>query len=317
MRRQVVAVLLAVTVLGCAGPVSTGTPGPTVQPATAPASNAGQTSGSSSPSSASTGVPTETCIGGLPQATCDQAARVALAAVAPAGLRPTYVWIDSGQFCPTQDCLFDPSQNYPYPEPPSGGQWVANAEISFAGTDQHAGLNIANVAGTLVAVLIGYRVPLLTWCSGGCPSAVVTDGDFRLELVLPHLGWKTGDPISGSADLEVTDSLATKVYGSSALIVFAFDEVGGNRHVAPLWPLDCVIFPLDPATPLNFALSKSGGADGSAPDADFLRSFLADPQIHLPAGTWDITAIADFNEGLGCSGARHTLKATLRITIAG
>jgi hypothetical protein len=259
----------------------------------------------------------ETCIGGLAQATCDGAARAALASVAPSGWTPTWVWIDSGQFCPRQDCLFDPSQNFPYPEPPSGGQWVGNAEIAFAGTDQHAGLNVAEVAGAFVPVLIGYRVPLLTWCSGGCPSSASTDGAYRLELVLPRLSWNVGDPISGTAILSLTGSLPTKVYGSGELIAFTFDEVGGNRRAGPLWDLSCTTHALDPASPMTTALYKSGSSDTSQPDVDFLRAFFADPQIHLPAGTWDITAIADLNAGAGCSGARHMIQATVRIRVLG
>jgi hypothetical protein len=78
----------------------------------------------------------------------------------------------------------------------------------------------------------------------------------------------------------------------------------------------CVVYPLDPATPTNVAIYKSGGIIGTEPDADFLRSFFADPQIHLPAGTWDSTAIASFSEG-ACSGANRTIKATLRIQVSG
>ena len=259
---------------------------------------------------------TETCLGGLAQATCDEAARVARAAVAPSGWTPTWVWIDSGQLCPTQDCLFDPSQNYPYPEPPSGGKWVANTEVAFAGTGQHAGLNIATVGGTITPVLIGYRVPLLAWCSGGCPSSLSTEGVYKLELVLPHLSWKVGEPISGTAILSVTNSLPTKVAGAAELIAFAFDEVGGTRHVAPAWDQSCVQYPLDPATPRTVALGKSGVIEGTEPDVDFLRSFFADPQIHLPAGTWDVTAIASFSEG-GCGAPTHTIEATVRIHVTG
>ncbi len=306
MRRHVIAVVLAAALVGCAGPVGTATPPATPPPAT-PHSSLG---------SGSTGPATESCIGGLAQATCDAAARVALAAVVPSGWTPTWAWIDGGQFCPRQDCLFDPSQNFPYPEPPNGGQWVGNAEIAFAGTDQHAGLNIAEVAGALVPVLIGYRVPLLAWCSGGCPSSASTDGVYKLELVLPRLTWNVGDPISGTAILSLTDSQPRTVYGSGELIAFTFDEVGGNRRAGPLWDLSCSTHPLDPASPTSIDLYKSGSSDTSQPDADFLRSFLADPQIHLPAGTWDITAIADFNAA-GCSGAWQTIKATVRIHVTG
>jgi hypothetical protein len=153
-------------------------------------------------------------------------------------------------------------------------------------------------------------------CVQVCPTSSSTDGNYRLELVLPHLVWKAGDAISGSADLGLTDGLPAKVAGASELIAFAFDQVGGNRHVAPSWLQSCVVYPLDPASPTNVALYKSGGFTGTEPDADFLRSFFADPQIRLPIGTWDITAIAAFSEG-GCSGLEHTIKTTLRVTVTG
>ena len=233
MRRSVAAVVLTVSLMGCASSPGAATPVP----------------GASGPA-------TESCIGGLSPATCDHAANVALAAVTSSGWTPTAVWIDGGQLCPAQDCLFDPSQNFPYPDPPSGGQWIANAEIAFAGTNQHAGLNIAMVGEAMVPVLIGYRVPLLGWCSGGCPSSVAVDGNYRLELVLPRLSWNVGDPISGTAILSLTDSQPTKVAGAGELIVFAYDEVGGIRHVDPIWDQSCVLYPLDPATPQSVALAQ-------------------------------------------------------------
>ena len=112
---------------------------------------------------------TSACLGGVDQATCDESEKVALEAVAGTGWTPTQVWINSGFFCPVEDCLFDPAQNFPYPQPPDGGTWVANVEIAFAGTDKHAGLHIAQVGSGLVPVLIGYRAPLPGWCSGNCP----------------------------------------------------------------------------------------------------------------------------------------------------
>jgi hypothetical protein len=113
--------------------------------------------------------PGRTNAGGVSQAICDEGEKVALAAVASSGRTPTHVWVNRGLFCPRQDCLFDPAQNFPYPQPPDGGTWVANVEVAFAGTDEHAGLHIAQVGSKLVPVLIGYRVPLPGWCSGTCP----------------------------------------------------------------------------------------------------------------------------------------------------
>jgi hypothetical protein len=115
------------------------------------------------------GPATPACEEGVDQATCDESARVALAAVTSSGWTATHVWVGSGELCPRQDCLFDPNQNFPYQPAPSGGTWTTNVEIAFAGTDQHAGLMIAKVGIQLVPVLIGYRVPLPGWCSGTCP----------------------------------------------------------------------------------------------------------------------------------------------------
>jgi hypothetical protein len=108
---------------------------------------------------------------------------------------------------------------------------VANAEIAFAATKEHAGLHFAAVGATLVPVLIGYRVPLPDWCSGTCPSSEATDGRFRLELVLPRLTWSADEAITGMAILSYGGDAATAPYGSgSGLVAFSFDEVGGVRH---------------------------------------------------------------------------------------
>ena len=147
-------------------------------------------------------------------------------------------------------------------------------------------------------------------------NSVSTDGNYKLELVLPRLTWNVGDPISGTAILSLTDSQPTKVTGASELIAFAFDEVGGIRHVAPIWGQSCSEYPLDPATPQSVAIYKSGAFQGNEPDADFLRTFFADPEIHLPAGTWDITAIASFSES-GCAAPNRTIQATVRIHVTG
>lgn len=147
-------------------------------------------------------------------------------------------------------------------------------------------------------------------------ASASTQGNSKLELVLPRLTWNAADPLSGTAILSMTDSQPRKVAGAAQLIAFAFDEVGGNRHVAPVWDQSCAEYPLDPATPQSVALYKSGAFQGNEPDADFLRTFFADPAIHLPSGTWDITAIASFSQG-GCGAPTQTIKATVRVHING
>jgi hypothetical protein len=285
--RLAVLVALALVVAACSN-----RPGPAGSPAAIPVS----------------------CESSIPQATCNQAVQASLAAVAKSGWTPSQVWVSSGQLCPNTLCVFDPDQNYPMPEPPAGGEGLGSVEIAFVETDQHAGLNIFTVNGSVVPVLIGYRTPLLAWCSGFCPTASTTDGSFKLELTLPHLAWKTGDPIGGSADLELTGSEPATISGPAEIIAFAYAEVGGTREVEPIWDQSCKVVPLDPATPLRVALSKSGAVTATGGDAVFQSLFLADPEIRLPAGTWDISAIAMFSEA-GCAGPTRTIRTTLQITV--
>jgi hypothetical protein len=149
-------------------------------------SSTGSPVGSPLPS-ADSGPPAIECLGGLDQATCDSAAEVVLDTVAPSGWTPTHVWINSGSLGPTEELLFDPSANFPYPGVPDGGTHIGNAEVAFAETEKHAGMNLAAVGPKIVADLIGYVVPHPDWCSGTCPSSSSTDGPFRLELVLSRL----------------------------------------------------------------------------------------------------------------------------------
>jgi len=174
----------------------------------------------------------------------------------------------------------------------------------------------ATVLGCAGPVSTGTPDPTVQPATAPASASASTQGNYKLELVLPRLTWNAGDPLSGTAILSLTDSLPTNVAGAAQLIAFAFDEVGGNRHVTPGWDQSCVQYPLDQATPQSVALYKSGVFEGNEPDADFLRSFFADPAIHLPSGTWDITAIASFSEG-GCAAPTHTIEATVRIHVTG
>ena len=116
------------------------------------------------------GSPTVACLGGLDQATCDETLSVVLRAVAPSGWTPTHVWINSGSLAPIPELLFDPSANFPAPILPSGSTPIGNAEVAFAETDKHAGLNLVAMGRDVVAELVGYVVPHPGSCSGACPE---------------------------------------------------------------------------------------------------------------------------------------------------
>ena len=252
----------------------------------------------------------------MEHATCDSAVKVVLDAVAPSGWTPMHLWINSGSLGPTEALLFDPSANFPTPNVPEGGTPMGNAEVAFAETDKHAGVNLAAVGPRILANLIGYVAPHPDWCSGTCPSSATTDGPFRLELVLSRLDWKAGEPIHGTVILSFEGFAPTTIYGSGSVLNFAYAEVGGTRKVEPVWTADCAIHALDPATPISEPLGKSGAASEGDPETAWLHSFILAPDVQLPAGTWDVTALATFSEGQGCSGGAHSMDTTVRVTVA-
>lgn len=284
----------------------------------APATPTPSPAAAASPPAASlvAGNPVVDCEDGFDPATCDKAVDVVLRTVAPSGWTPTHAWINSGTLAPIPGLLFDPSANFPAPNVPEGGTFLGNAEVAFAENASHAGMNLAVVGPDVVADLIGYVVPHRDWCSGTCPSSSTSDGPYILELVLPHLDWKADEPMLGSAILSFGGSAPTTIYGSgSSVLNFAYVEVGGTRKVDPVWTADCGPHPLDPATPINEPLAKSGGSSDDDPNASFLRGFLTGPDVRLPAGTWDVTAEAYFADEASCAGIRHSMNTTLRITV--
>jgi hypothetical protein len=152
------------------------------------------------------------------------------------------------------------------------------------------------------------------------PSAsvrsVAVDGRFRLTLELPRATWSTSDAVTGVASLVLTGGPDAGLSGSSSLLNFQYAEIGGTRRRDPVWDAMCAHHGLSVTAPLVSDLRKSGSYPGAAPSGDFNREFLAGPQVRLPVGLWDITAIAMFAERGDCSDPSHEMRASVRVTIA-
>ena len=147
-------------------------------------------------------------------------------------------------------------------------------------------------------------------------QATDTQGRYQLVFELPRTDWQTTDSITGLATLSLIGSGGVD-FGSSGSgpIGFGFDEVGGSRQMGPVWTADCRYDRLESGQPKTSPITKSGGFIAEDPNVDFYRSFFADPLVHLPAGDWTITAVANFVEGSGCSGASYTLKAAVLVHV--
>jgi hypothetical protein len=149
-------------------------------------------------------------------------------------------------------------------------------------------------------------------------TVTALDGRFEVRFSVDRTTLRPGDDITGTAELWLKAGGSGALSGSSDLFGFEFMEVGGQqRAVAPALSSDCSPHQLGADHPLSSPIVKSGGVvDGSA-NADFVRQFLEGPDIHLPPGQWDITAIAGFIDGRSCSGLPHRIRATVRVTVSG
>ena len=173
--------------------------------------------------------------------------------------------------------------------------------------------------------IVALAVALFVAACGGPPpvpssstpaQTVVSDGRFQLTFELPSATWKTADSITGLATLALTAGDRADLTGAGGgLLAFEFAEVGGDRHTQPIWDAACAQHPLSAGKPMTSGIVKSGAYQGDAPPGDFNRQFITDPLVRLPAGTWDITAIAMFDEGPTCSAPSHEMRATVRLTV--
>jgi len=178
---------------------------------------------------------------------------------------------------------------------------------------------LALVAVVAVIAFVGVGLPILRMQSQSGPGtvasarAVDSRSRFELDFSVPKTDWTTSESISGQASLSYLGSGSVGVAGAEFLL-FEFDEVGGTRKVVPVSEQFCQSRQLDAGHPITSPITKSGGWLPGDPNASFLTSFFAHPGVRLPAGTWTITAIADFSEQ-GCAGPVETLRASVTVYV--
>ncbi|HYK95601.1 MAG TPA: hypothetical protein VE011_07045 [Candidatus Dormibacteraeota bacterium] len=174
--------------------------------------------------------------------------------------------------------------------------------------------SIAIVIALLVSACGGGTGPLGT---ADPRSATTTQGRFALAFTIERSTVRPTDVVAGSAKLTLLTPGGATITGPSTFVTFEFAEVGGEgRDVVPTAPPDCAPHQVSSSEGLDIPIAKSGTVvDG--PNADWYRQFLQDPEIHLPAGDWDVTAIATFFDGRACSGQPYYLRTTLRVHVTG
>lgn len=182
------------------------------------------------------------------------------------------------------------------------------------------GLGLVGLAAAALVALV--TLPFLGGLGiAGGPKPIeasMVDGAYRLDFRLDKSDWSPTEAIQGTATLSYTgkESVTVGTAGDGP-IGFSYTEVGGSRAISPVWAQSCVHRELAADKPISTGLTKSGGWIGEDPNASFYASFLqSGPAVYLPVGDWQITAIAQFDEG-DCGGTSHGLHASLTVHVSG
>lgn len=110
------------------------------------------------------------------------------------------------------------------------------------------------------------------------------------------------------ATLRVKTGDAT-VWGSGGgLIGYEFVDATGAYSMAAVSRPDCAAYPITPEAPVTSPLWMSGAWKTAPP-----QQFSLDGRGRLPAGTWDLTAVAAFG-GTDCVGM-EPVRASVRVTV--
>jgi hypothetical protein len=146
---------------------------------------------------------------------------------------------------------------------------------------------------------------------GSWSTQTATNGTFSVTIAAPATIHHASDALDVFATLTYQGPQPSiDVDGDSVgLVFFTFTQLDGTRAMAPMSILICALptrlLRLAPAT---FRPGKSIAFSGDDPNADFYKQWAADPQVHLPAGRWQILATAQIFVGTACYGRTADYK---------
>lgn len=200
--------------------------------------------------------------------------------------------------------------------------------LSGIGLNRFAGL-VAATAVIAVAAVIGVSIGANNPFIGGPPpspspdqlavSESVTDGNFQLTISAPRATWSSDEAIDVEATLKlIGPNTEATLWGSgSGPIGFSVVEVGGDRRMDAAWQADCSPHAITADAPITVPFAKSGGYSADDPNAAFYEAFFADPELRLPAGEWQVSAVALFDAGDTCTATPIEMSVSLTLTIEG
>jgi len=151
------------------------------------------------------------------------------------------------------------------------------------------------------------------------PSRVTkSDGTFEVTISTPNAHVAPNEPITIRTTLTyVGPKPSIEAAGSGGgLVAFSLEEVGGTRSIHSAITADCRTgYRFTRGVPVEQRFGKSGGFSQEDPNADFIRTYLTDPVLRLPAGRWRVVADLNASEGTCTADGGHVLSVPLEITV--
>lgn len=146
---------------------------------------------------------------------------------------------------------------------------------------------------------------------------VDTESGFRLTIAVERPELTVTDEILVEATFGHDQPNAVEIHGSgSGIVGFSVTRLeDGLGTGGPVTHMDCVTYHIPAGPPARYPFTKSGGWGENDPNAAFMELFFADPQLHLPAGTWRIDAVAEFSIGSDCTAHPTSLRASVEVTV--
>jgi hypothetical protein len=146
-------------------------------------------------------------------------------------------------------------------------------------------------------------------CSSTPPTTqTATDGTFEVTVSVPPGAHHAADALGVVATLtyEGPQPSITVDTGDEGFVFFSFKQLDGSREMGgPISRLIC-----SPSTTMvrgssaTFRPAKSVAYGADDPSAAFYRQWASDPELHLPAGRWQIVATAQIWDAETCIGAK-------------
>ena len=148
-------------------------------------------------------------------------------------------------------------------------------------------------------------------------TGTVTEGDITLAATAEPVVVRAGQPIQVEAVLTHDQGEPLVLSGSgSGIIFFSVTRLeDGLASGPPVMTSDCGRHELPAAEPLVVPFFKSGGYSPGDPNAEFMETYNATPDLTLPAGTWRIDVTAHGTLGEGCGGQQLGHKLSLVVTV--